>query len=275
MGRHTLSTVYEYFNYDKQNQESICNDCNGKIKGKHGTNLKRHLSSHQDFYEEMLVKDKVKKKSSAKTTTSVIKAHEKLFHFSTPEVKVNINMNTLISICVDLVTINGRPYSLLNDTGFKNIINPILDGMNKKVAINSNTIKVRQPAKQFFMAHTKVNPFQVDINNVKNDLQIEIIELQNYKVLKNSFWEATSLTQFYSCLPTSIFPGIRRFAQKLKAAFASTYICEQTFSIVKYRKNKHSSLLNDEHLHIILRVSTSLQDDIENLTNKLQAPKSH
>uniref|UniRef100_A0A2S2P0C5 BED-type domain-containing protein n=1 Tax=Schizaphis graminum TaxID=13262 RepID=A0A2S2P0C5_SCHGA len=112
MGRHTLSTVYEYFNYDKQTQESICNNCNGKIKGKHGTNLKRHLSSHQDLYEEMLVKDKVKKKSSAKTTTSVIKAHEKLFHFSTPEVKVNINMNTLISACVDLVTINGRPYSL-------------------------------------------------------------------------------------------------------------------------------------------------------------------
>jgi len=97
----------------------------------------------------MLVKDQVKKKSSAKTTTSVIKAHEKLFHFSTPEVKVNININTLISACVDLVTINGRPYSLLNDTGFKNIINPILDGMNKKVAINSNTIKEENILHQF------------------------------------------------------------------------------------------------------------------------------
>jgi len=50
-------------------------------------------------------------------------------------------METLIGACVDLVTVNGRPYSVLNDTGFKKIINPILDGMNKKVAINSNTIK--------------------------------------------------------------------------------------------------------------------------------------
>lgn len=120
------------------------------------------------------------------------------------------------------------------------------------------------------------NPFQVDINNVKNNLQMEVIELQNDEVLKNSFREATSLPQFYSCLPITTFPGIRQFAQKLIAAFASTYICEQTFSIVKYRKSKHSSRLSDEHLRAVLRVSTtSLQADIENITNKLQAQKSH
>lgn len=118
------------------------------------------------------------------------------------------------------------------------------------------------------------NPFQVDINNVNNNLQMEVIELQNDEVLKNSFREATSLPQFYSCLPISTFLGIRQFAQKLIAAFAITYICEQTFSIVKYRKSKHSSRLSDEHLRAVLRVSTtSLQADIENLTNKLQAQK--
>ncbi|XP_060876930.1 general transcription factor II-I repeat domain-containing protein 2A-like [Metopolophium dirhodum] len=120
------------------------------------------------------------------------------------------------------------------------------------------------------------NPFQVDINNVKNNLQMEVIELQNDEVLKNYFREATSLPQFYSCLPLSTFPGIRQFAQKFIAAFASTYICEQTFSIVKYRKSKHSSRLSDENLRAVLRVSTtSLQADIEKLTNKPQAQKSH
>jgi len=89
----------------------------------------------------MLVKDTDIKKSSTKINTSVIKVHEKLFYFSILEVKVNINMHTLISACVDLVTVNGRPYSVLNDSGFKKIINPILDGLDKKVAINSNTIK--------------------------------------------------------------------------------------------------------------------------------------
>jgi hypothetical protein len=56
------------------------------------------------------------------------------------------------------------------------------------------------------------NSFQVDINNVKNYLQMEVIELQNKEVLKNSFQEATSLPQFYSCLPISTLPGIRQYA---------------------------------------------------------------
>jgi hypothetical protein len=36
-------------------------------------------------------------KKSTQINTSVIKAHEKFFYFSIPEIKVNINMNTLIS----------------------------------------------------------------------------------------------------------------------------------------------------------------------------------
>ncbi|XP_060845827.1 general transcription factor II-I repeat domain-containing protein 2-like [Rhopalosiphum padi] len=153
---------------------------------------------------------------------------------------------------------------LTDITTFLNELNIKLQGKGKLLSDMYTDIKSFQ------------NSFQVDINNVKNNLQMEVIKLQNDEVLKNSFREATSLPQFYSCLPISTFPGIRQFAQKLIAAFASTYICEQTFSIVKYRKSKHSSRLSDEHLRAVLRVSTTnLQADIENLTNKLQAQKSH
>lgn len=66
------------------------------------------------------------------------------------------------------------------------------------------------------------------------------------------------------------------YSDFLDSKKASTYICEQTFSIVKYRKSKHSSRLSDKHLGAVIRVSTtSLQADIESLTNKLQAQKSH
>lgn len=58
------------------------------------------------------------------------------------------------------------------------------------------------------------NPFHVDINNVKNDLQMKVIELQNDEVLKSSFREAIGLPKFYSCLPISTFSGIRQFAKK-------------------------------------------------------------
>ena len=39
--------------------------------------------------------------------------------------------------------------------------------------------------------------------------------------------------------------------------FGSTYICEQTFSLMKLNKNKQCSLLTDEHLEDILNISSS------------------
>jgi hypothetical protein len=99
-------------------------------------------------------------------------------------------------------------------------------------------------------------------NNVKNNLYIE---LQNDEVLKNCFLEATSLSQFYSCLAISTFLEIKHFAQKL-IRHLQVHICEQTFFVAK--KKKHSSRLSDKHIHSVLRVSTtSLQADIEKVIN--------
>ncbi|KAF0702319.1 Zinc finger BED domain-containing protein 4, partial [Aphis craccivora] len=108
--------------------------------GKHGTNLIRHLSNHIELYHEMQLKNIEKKKSTATKKMSILEAHEKLFQL-TPDIKVKIDMNTIINACVELVTVNGRPYSMLNDTGFRKIIDPVLKGINKKVCINSNSIK--------------------------------------------------------------------------------------------------------------------------------------
>lgn len=98
------------------------------------------------------------------------------------------------------------------------------------------------------------NLFLVNINDVNNNLQMEVTELQNNVLLKNYFWGASSLSQFYNDLPILKFKEIRQFAIKMITAFASTYICEQIFSIMKYRKSKHSSRFSDEHA--ILRIST-------------------
>lgn len=48
---------------------------------------------------------------------------------------------TIIDACVDLVTINGRPFSMLNDLGFRRILDPILNGFQKKLKINSDSIR--------------------------------------------------------------------------------------------------------------------------------------
>ena len=82
-------------------------------------------------------------RSESKTNgVSKIIAHQRLFNLNeSKHVKVSINEKTIIDACVDLVTINGRPFSMLNDTGFRRILDPVLNGFQKKFKINSNIIK--------------------------------------------------------------------------------------------------------------------------------------
>lgn len=47
----------------------------------------------------------------------------------------------LVEACTDLVTINGRPFEMLEDSGFKKIINPIIKGLDSTVTINTRTIR--------------------------------------------------------------------------------------------------------------------------------------
>jgi hypothetical protein len=59
-------------------------------------------------------------------------------------------------------------------------------------------------------------------------------------------------------------------------AFGSTYICEQAFSVMNYRKNKYCFRLTNEHLHAILRISySSFEADINKLASDIQPQKSH
>jgi len=64
-----------------------------------------------------------------------------MLQFLQPTIKVNIDSKTIINGCIELVTVNGRPYSIMDDSGFKKILNPVLNGLRKKITMNSNTIK--------------------------------------------------------------------------------------------------------------------------------------
>ncbi|XP_050066642.1 general transcription factor II-I repeat domain-containing protein 2A-like [Aphis gossypii] len=141
-------------------------------------------------------------------------------------------------------------------------ITTLLNELNTK--LQENKIKLFQ------------NPFSVDIDDVESNLHMEVIELQNNDILKNAFKESNDLKIFYSSLSEIDFKGIKSFAKKMITAFGSTYICEQTFSILKFRKNKYCSRLSDEHLNAVLRISTSnLKADINELAGKIQPQKSH
>lgn len=41
-------------------------------------------------------------------------------------IKIEMDKKKLLSACVELITVNGRPMCLMQDSGFQKIINPIL-----------------------------------------------------------------------------------------------------------------------------------------------------
>ncbi|XP_045538423.1 general transcription factor II-I repeat domain-containing protein 2A-like [Papilio machaon] len=119
------------------------------------------------------------------------------------------------------------------------------------------------------------NPFSCDINDVPSHLQMNVIDLQSNNMLKNSFHEINDRVKFYGSLPIE-FDELKRFAQKFITIFGSTYLCEQTFSILNHRKNKHASRLTDEHLKAILRISTTnMKADVQKIATQIQPQTSH
>ena len=44
-------------------------------------------------------------------------------------IRVKMNKKTLQNACLALVTINGRSFMLMVDSGFRKILNPLLEGM--------------------------------------------------------------------------------------------------------------------------------------------------
>ena len=88
------------------------------------------------------------------------------------------------------------------------------------------------------------------------ELQLELIDLQSDYVLNEKF-KTLKLSEFYASLSNTRFPEIRKMAQKMLVLFGSTYICEQTFSLMNFNKSSHRSQLSDAHLKSILTISTT------------------
>lgn len=59
------------------------------------------------------------------------------------------------------------------------------------------------------------------------------------------------------------------------SVFGSTYICEQTFSLMNYRKSKYALRLTDGHMNTVLRISTKIKPTINNLVDAIQSQKSY
>uniref|UniRef100_G1QAM5 HAT C-terminal dimerisation domain-containing protein n=1 Tax=Myotis lucifugus TaxID=59463 RepID=G1QAM5_MYOLU len=111
-------------------------------------------------------------------------------------------------------------------------------------------------------------PLSQNPETAPEEVQLELIDLQSDFVLKEKF-SSLELRDFYASLNEATFPNIRRMAQKILVLFGSTYVCEQTFSVMNINKAPHRSSLTDEHLRSILRIATTkLTPDFDALPKK-------
>ena len=132
-----------------------------------------------------------------------------------------------------------------------------------------------------FKAHSKsysifARPLDVIVETAPADMQLELIEMQSSSNLQAAF-KQTSLESFYRHnVPQVTFPRLHRHAVKMISLFASSYMCEQLFSRMKYTKSSCRSALTDEHLQAILRISTTnLAVNFDDIVEDKQCQSSH
>ncbi|XP_065573792.1 general transcription factor II-I repeat domain-containing protein 2B-like [Artemia franciscana] len=97
-------------------------------------------------------------------------------------------------------------------------------------------------------------PFDCNAGNLPTLFQMEIIDLQADDRLKDKCRKG-NLIEFYKYLQPDQFPNLIKFACSIVSIFGTTYLCEQTFSKMKYVK--YQANLSDDHLKSILTIGSS------------------
>lgn len=162
------------------------------------------------------------------------------------------------------------------------------DKIFKKYKINSNEygIYIQQIQTSFYerfedfdrhkiLFSTFANPFEASPENAESKLQLELIDIQCNEELKSKFKEG-DLMNFYRCLPKDDFPNLLENAAFCGSLFGSTYICEQTFSIMKLNKSIQRNRLTNENLNSVVKVATTnITPDVKKLASNIQPQSSH
>jgi hypothetical protein len=121
------------------------------------------------------------------------------------------------------------------------------------------------------------SPFEVEVEEAPEELQMELIELQGSSALKLKYKEV-DIVQFYKLyiMVDGSYPGLVQHAKKMCCMFGSSYLCESLFSKIKYTKSRLRSRMNDEHLEAELWLSTSsIVPNIEKLLKDKQHQIAH
>ena len=127
------------------------------------SNLERHFKRFHDkedkeFYNEKLTalqpcagassSNEPQKKRMRETNQCAI---DEMF---SKTIQVKMTGKTLENACLGLVTINGRPFKLMDDSRWRKILNPLLKGMQTKFTVNAENIREKMGKRQMMFVIT-------------------------------------------------------------------------------------------------------------------------
>lgn len=118
--------IRKYFTFDHSIQRSVCKLGQCKLKTRAAIDLYRHiLRMHSKIAEKDDIKGKIEnyRKKNLKT---VVDQDDEI------EVTVRVKKSEIMKSCVELTTINGRPLGIVEDSGFKRLVQPIVQAINQK-----------------------------------------------------------------------------------------------------------------------------------------------
>lgn len=84
-------------------------------------------------------------------------------------------------------------------------------------------------------------------------VEMEFVDFQNDLSLRT----LPTTENIWPLVPKQKYPLVVQVALRLKAMFSPTYLCEASFSSMKFIKNKYRNTLTDEHLNNCIRMAAT------------------
>lgn len=110
--------------------------CVSYVTKGHAKNQERHIANHhRAAYEEL-----VNKKQELVKRKAEEQLHNPGKMKKSAVIRVKIDFETLQQGCLEMVTLGGRPFSVVSDVGFRKIVDPILEGLGGSQTINPHNI---------------------------------------------------------------------------------------------------------------------------------------
>lgn len=115
------------------------------------------------------------------------------------------------------------------------------------------------------------NPLTVQIETQSLEFQEELCDLQCDISLKARLEKGV---EFFKILDVSRYPRLQNFALRIFSMFGSTYLCECSFSKMKFTKTEKRSCLSDASLSSVMRASSSkMSVDVSSIVESCKRPR--